>query len=130
MILSFLVHNGEPILDPRDEEKIRRFYLSMEGKRVWLTLDEHKPPRSLLQNNFYWQVLNIISAHSGDTPEELHAIFKSELLPRVYTKQNGEEYELKKSTRRLTSKEMSQYLDGVLRLAAERYELVISPEDL
>lgn len=127
MIISALVHNGSPIIE--DQTTLDNYYLSLEGKTIWITINERRPPRSGDQNRKYWKILEIICDHTGDTPEELHKQFKQELLPRVYTKENGKEIVLRKSTTRLTTKEFTQYLDKVIAMAAQHYGVIIEDID-
>lgn len=125
MIISALCHHGQPIIHPSDEAKLRDFYLAMEGKTVWLSIEDRKPPRSLGQNAFYWRLLTTIGNETGDTPEELHEHFKEELLPRFYMKLSDREVPIEKSTTRLTSAEFTKYLEKVIALAATHYNVII-----
>ena len=89
----------------------------------------HKRNRSLEQNNFYWKLLRIIAGDTGYTPEELHIEMKRRfLLPYLVSKEPEleeaallHEDALAKviSTTTLNTKEMSDYIGQVERLALE-----------
>ena len=128
MILSAPIKNGKADFYPNDAERLRQFLRSHEGKTLYFTVGERKPPRSLEANAYLWAVVyEFIADETGMTPEEVHAEMKDRFLPRFFTRENGEEKELEKSTTRLNSKEMSNYIEQVKAFAAS--ELSVSIPD-
>lgn len=75
--------------------------------------------RTDAQNKYYWVVLQIMAGSLGTTPNELHEYFKSEFLP-------AQEYFTLVRHKRLTSTteqtkdQMTEYIDKVIRFAAEQ----------
>lgn len=93
-----------------------------------LVISVEKPtrPRSNQQNRYYWGgVLETISADTGYTPEELHYIFKQMFLPRRFIMLGGKEYESERSTKGLTTKEMSRYMEKIIIYSASELSIAI-----
>ena len=108
--------NGEVL----EREKLLRWfniYLDRmpDGERV---MEFVESTRTNTQNAYYWVVLNIMASEFGTTPNELHEHFKAEFLP-------SQEYFTLISRRRLRStteqtiSQMAEYIDKVVRFAAE-----------
>lgn len=80
------------------------------------------------QNKFYWVCIGIIARAFGISPNTLHTHFKSEWLPT-------EEYLVlvkkrrKTSTSDMTKDEMTEYIDKVIRFAAEQGIVIPDPEE-
>lgn len=84
--------------------------------------------RTDAQNKFYWVCVRIIANTFGVSPNDLHEHFKSEWLPSqeyfVLTKRKQV-----RSTSEMTKDEMSEYLEKVIRLAAEQGIVIPDPEE-
>lgn len=103
-----------------EREKLLRWfnrYLDRmpDGERV---IEFVESTRTNTQNAYYWVVLNIMANEFGTTPNELHEYFKGEFLP-------SQEYFTLISRRRMRStteqtiSQMAEYIDKVVRFAAE-----------
>ena len=104
-----------------NSEQYMRHHLSkFEGKEVTLVLKPKTRVRSLPQNATMWWWLEILSNHTGHTPDELNRLFKGLHLPKKFISYKGKEYALATSTSDLTTAEMAEYME---RLAAEAAEL-------
>ena len=102
---------------------------SQNGKTIWLMVDDRRPPRTILQNNYLWVLYDYISNHTGSTSEEVHMEMR-QYLPRFYTKDDkGNEREIEKSTTRLTTTEFNKYIAEVKAWAAREYGLTL-PEPI
>ncbi len=101
--------------DPRRlAEVLRRF----NGKDVHVVIKEHRHPRSINQNNYYWGVvLEIISEHTGHTADEVHEIFKNKYLSEE-KEFAGDKVLVAKSTTALNTVEFNEYLEKVKQFAA------------
>jgi len=84
--------------------------------------------RTDMQNRFYWVCVNIISHQFGISSEQLHEHFKSEWLPRqeyfILTK-----HKQIRSTSDMNKDEMTEYIDKVIRFAAEQGIVIPDPEE-
>lgn len=78
---------------------------------------EFKKERSNFQNRYYWGVaIDLLSEHTGSTPEEVHSILKTRFLKSfklIDTKLGMVEIEYVRSTSNLTTKEFEEYLSQV-----------------
>jgi hypothetical protein len=108
------VLGGKLCLERKEEFGAR--VRSLEGKPVDLVLRQHRRSRSGQQNRYYWGVvLAIFGASVGYSAEELHEALKHKFLrdhpespiPRV------------RSTTDLNTKEFSEFVEKVRKLAAE-----------
>lgn len=105
--------------DPKDKYGHAQLGKKLQELPTWkngyiVEVKRNYPVRSNDQNRFYWAVLMIISTHTGIDKESLHEHYKMEYLSEVI---NGRRYS--KSTKDLDSKEMTLYLDRVVRDARE-----------
>lgn len=89
-----------------------------------------KKKRSNPQNNLYWKWLSLIAKDTGHTSEQLHEVFKLELLPREFITVAGIERETRKSTTKLTTAEFTEYLEQIAAFAARELGMYLPyPED-
>src|SRR3954465_3307041 len=75
------VHDGKLSLDK--SQQFKEYLHSLNGKRVELTVEKLKHPRSNNQNRYYWGVV----AHEfvqppGDDPEGIDGLLKQMFSPR------------------------------------------------
>jgi hypothetical protein len=75
------------------------------------------------QNKFLWEIYGYISKVSGDTTEDIHEACKQEFLGRHFVYLGGKELEVAKSTKKLSTKEFSEYLERVIQLATGFYNV-------
>lgn len=91
------------------------FYERNEGKNAVIEIQRKR--RTLTQNAYYWVYLTVISNETGNTPDDLHELFKSMFLPDVIVKIKGKkathDFKRKKSTTELTKFEFGEYLDRI-----------------
>ncbi len=108
--------------DPRRlAEVLRRF----NGKDVHVVIKEHRHPRSISQNSYYWGcVLEIISEHTGHTADEVHEIFKNKYLAEE-KEFAGEKVRVARSTAGLNTKEFTEYLEKIKDFSAQEFEIYV-----
>lgn len=88
-----------------------------ENTPLDITVSRHRKDRSGKQNRYYWGVvLELISEHTGHTPEELHEIFKRKFLPPKIIKYRDAEIRIPAST---TEADTLAFTDYVERVRAE-----------
>ncbi len=92
----------------------------LEGQRIELTIRKERNIRTMNQHRYYFGVvLKVFGDYCGYDPEELHEACKHEFL-RAYVTIGEKAYRSARSTTTLTTEEFSEYLDKVIRLAAEQ----------
>ena len=101
-----------------------RFISQLEGKRVEVRIKQERTIRSLQQNSYYWGVVvNLIADHCGYDPDECHEALKLKFLSPL----TKDEYGLVRigSTTKLSTEEFAEYLNRVVRWAAQYLQVFI-----
>jgi len=99
-------------------ERYLVYMAGLEGKRVELVLRKKRSKRSDGQNKYYFGVVvKILANHCGYEPEELHEALKIRFL----SDRREDDHGLMKvhSTAKLSTDEFTQYVNRVVRWAAE-----------
>lgn len=98
---------------------------------------EHRSSRSLAQNRLMWSWNRQIATHLEETmgeihsDEAIHAYLKQTFLPMQVAKIRGEVVRERKSTAKLNTKEMSEYMEKVDMWASRDLGLVLDhPDDV
>lgn len=95
-----------------------------------LTLKKKRDQRSLEQNAWYWGVaLKEIFKETGNEPEYMHEILKSEFLKAFYEFQ-GKVYTIVRSTADLNTKEFGEYMDKVQKWASLKGIYIPDPNEV
>ena len=91
-----------------------------------VTIQVHKTQRSTDQNNRYWMLLRKFSEETGHSVDELHEIFKHDILGSETMKNpiTGEEHMATKGTSNLSVDEFLQYMQRVEQTMAD-YGVVV-----
>jgi len=98
---------------------------------VWVVeITKYKKDRSQAQSRLMWLWLGIISNDTGNSPDELHEIFKLKFLGSETLSALGFKIERPKSTTKLTTQEFTDYLDKIEGLAISIGIRLPRPEDL
>lgn len=118
------VQNGRLKLDER--ESFARLVQSLEGKEIKISLKRYRRKNTDAQRGYYWAVvLEEFAEHVGENKNDLH-----ESLKRHFLSKHPEEHPgplvFVGSTADLDTLQFSEYLENVIRLAAE-YGCPISP---
>ena len=100
-----------------DREGFRRYVESLEGQPIVITLSVRQDRRSPAQNAYFHAVCKAISEHTGYEMEEVKAMVKRKFLQGADDKP--------RSTASLTTREMAELTDRVIRWAATEIGLVI-----
>lgn len=105
------------------------------GKPVELTVREKRNRRSDRQLRWYWgQVLELLSEHTGHSPDELHEYCKSRFIPKRLAICDGngvvvDERVVGGSTAKLSTSEMADYCEAIRKFAAEELGVFIPDPD-
>lgn len=103
-------------------ELFKKAFLQHEGKEVEVVVRLPKKGRSVEQNRYMWGVVyEIISQETGSEPEEVHEAMRMRFLLKQ-TKKWGP---VAKSTQKLTTAEMEEYLMKIRTLMSQEYGIFI-----
>lgn len=100
-----------------------------------VTVKRLRATRSLLQNAYYWGVVvQMLSEHTGYTPEEIHDFLKMKFIPKRLAVCDGngviaDEFVLGGSTREMNTLDFGEYMEAVRQWAAEALDVVIPDPD-
>jgi hypothetical protein len=95
--------------------------------------------RSLAQNRMYWKWLKLIADHvtyhdpnnNVCSDDDLHEWFKEKFLETKIIEIRGEIIKKRKSTTKLNTKEMTEYLEKIDQYCAQSMHLILPhPEDM
>lgn len=102
---------------------IQRFKV---GEDITVSLENKKSQRSLRQNAYWWGVCYpVIAETTGHTVEEIHEIMKQMFLPKKFLAIKGIEFEIPKSSKKLTISEGVEYTDKIRNFSAQELEAPI-----
>ena len=97
-----------------------------DGEKLTLTLENTRSQRSLAQNNYWWGICyKIIAETTGHTTEEIHEIMKTMFLPKKFITLKGIEFEIPKSTTKLSKGEGVEYTDKIILFANQELNIHI-----
>jgi hypothetical protein len=107
--------NGKPDITKWNRRNLDNLMKSLEGKDVWICIEKQTKQRSNPQNKYLWGVVyKTVCDHTGDDAESFHHWAKSEFLSTP-----GEAVPKVKSTKKLNTKEFMEYVEKIIRWAAE-----------
>ena len=119
MFLPIRLKQGKP-----DYEMLTEYLSKKKDGIYYVRVELSRKPRSLNQNNYYWGVvLPIIADYTGNTPDELHNIFKRMFLPPKTIMYRNKAIKMPSSTTELSTVGFAEYID---RITAEAGELGVS----
>lgn len=103
------------------------------AKPFIVTVEPHKKRRSLSQNALMWkwitEIVNAVSEYTGHDADELHHFFKSKYLPPRVVEVGGETVPYYTTTK-LTTAEMSEYMDKIYAFATQELGIILPlPEE-
>ena len=96
-----------------------------------VTVKRLRATRSQQQNRYWWGVcVELVSEHTGYTPEDIHEIAKQMFIPKrlAVADGNGEiqgEFVVGGSTRQMNTEEFGEFIERFKQWAAETLDVVI-----
>ena len=96
-----------------------------------LLVKRQRATRSQQANRYYWGVVvQMLSEHTGYTPEEVHDLLKMRFIPKRLAVCNGngviqDEFVLGGSTREMDTEEFGAYVEEICQWAATDLDLII-----
>lgn len=126
MARPFTIHNEESRKQAID------LVAALDITKPWhLTVEPRKRRRSIDQNSLYHKWVSIVAEETGNTHDDVHEWAKSEFLPPSFAMINGVAREYRPSTTKLTTAEMSAYMDKFNAWASSELGLILPhPEDM
>lgn len=97
---------------------------ALNGKKIELILRKRRSQRSIQQNSYYWGVvIEILSGHFGYESEEMHEALKIHFLK--FRSDKAPDLVSVKSTTRLSTDEFNEYVNRIVRWAAQEHGVFI-----
>lgn len=134
VVASAVVQRGRLVIRNR-----RAFDASVaelrDGWDVELTVKRLRATRSLEQNAYYWGVVvQLLSEHTGYTPDEIHELLKAKFIPKRLAVCDGngviqDEIVLGGTTRSMNKLEFGEYVEAIREWSAESLDVVIPDPD-
>lgn len=108
----FRVTDGKTVKAWRLE--VRDYLNSLPNGNYFITIEEAKDNRSILQNRLYWKWLEIIGDDLGYMPKELHEEFL-ELYAPVFTVRglDGKPKQKPIRTSKMSVEQMAKYMEAI-----------------
>lgn len=100
-----------------------------------VTVKRLRATRAIRANRYWWGCcVQLVSEHTGYTPEEIHEIAKQMFLPKTLALSDGNgevkgEFVVGGSTRKLNTKEFSEFVERFKQWAAAELDIVIPDAD-
>lgn len=120
------------VLIIREQSRWRGWLARHHNREVTVSLEPEYRARSTQSNRYLWAVVyGALAEWSGHEPEEIHEAMKAKFLSRrVLTMPDGSTVEVVGSTAVLDSKAFGEYVDQVIRYAAECGVYVPAPGEI
>ncbi len=122
-------------LEVRNRRRFSQSLRRMRDGEVLITVERIKAARSQPQNRYYWGVVvELLSEHTGYTPDEIHDVLKAKFIPKklALADGNGEvkgEFVIGGTTTKLDKVAFGEYVESIRRWAAEDLHVVIPDPD-
>lgn len=97
-------------LVPDNQKAWLDYLLSVDKKKLVVTIERETGVRSISQHRYYWACLEVIANHTGNHSNELHELFKRLFLPPKFIKVLGKEIKIPSSTTNLNKSEFTEYM--------------------
>lgn len=105
--------------------------LSFDNKRYTAEIKRKYDRRTIDQNSLYWLWLTCIEKETGQPKEDLHEFFKMQFLGVKEVSVFNLTFFVPKSTTKLDTKIMSEYLDNIQVFAGTELDITLpDPSDL
>lgn len=122
-------------LEIRNRKHFAAALKRMRDGEVLVTVSRKRATRSTQANRYYWGVVvELLSEHTGYTPDEVHELLKSRFIPKklAVVDGNGEvkgEFVIGGTTTSMNKLEFGEFCESIRRWAAEELGVVIPDPD-
>lgn len=120
------------LANPKAKQDSINYILTLpDDGKFEVVIKEYKKKRSLAQNRLYWMWIPYLAKHFGYTDDEMHDELKYAFIgENVYTNRKGVQRTKPKSTTKLKTKEMAEYLTKIEVLAVSNDVILPMPFDV
>ena len=120
------------LANPKAKQDRINYILTLpDDGKFEVVIKEYKKKRSLAQNRLYWMWIPYLAKHFGYTDDEMHDELKYAFIgENVYTNRKGVQRTKPKSTTKLKTKEMAEYLTKIEVLAVSNDVILPMPFDV
>ena len=117
------IKQGKPIL--YDTDNFNKYLFGLEGKEVEVVVRLPRKDRSNQENRYYFGVVvNLISEHTGYTPDETHEFLKLKFLSKIIV-MAGKDERIPRSSTELSTLEWERWMTEIREWAAQELGLDI-----
>ena len=119
--------------EPSDFEVASGMVMALDHTKKWrVTIAPYIKNRTTDQNNLLWKWYTEIANHTGHTAEEIHEYCKASFLAPKFIRIGTEKFAVEyRTTTKLTTAEMSDYIERVYAWAAVELEVRLPlPEEM
>lgn len=108
------------------------FISGLDMKTVWqVTIAPYRKNRSLNQNALYHRWIGLIAHETGNGHDDTHEAMKAMFLPPKFLTVGERTVEIRRSTTKLNTKEMHEFMTQVEAWSASELGIVLPrPEDM
>ena len=125
---TFII-GGDPTTYPPNKGTVKECLIGLDLSKRWkITVEPFVKRRSNSQNGLYRIWIDQIAKETGHDNDELHEMFKEKFCPTKTVIIGGESTEIR-STKYLTTSEMSQFMERVLAWAATTLHMTLPPPE-
>lgn len=118
--------NEHGVIEGLAKKKLASQLHHFAGKPIELIIRRKKKYRSIQQNRFLWLSYNLISDHTGFTPNECHEIFKGLFLKaEKVNDKTGTLFQYTRSTTELSTTEFMEYIESIVKFCAEEFQITM-----
>lgn len=111
--MIFYATSRDMKLVPDNQKAWLDYLLSVDKKKLVVSIEQEKWVRTTSQNSFYWAYLRIIANETGETEDDLHSLFKRKFLPPEFVTILGVEIKRPASTTKLDKIAFGEYMDKI-----------------
>jgi hypothetical protein len=100
-------------------ENAAKEIFSEKNKPINVYIAQMTETRTLTQNRYYWSLMQMIADETGDDRNQVHKFMKARFLPSETVELGGFKQDTEATTRELTTKGMTEYIDNIILFAEE-----------
>lgn len=122
-------------LEIRNRKKFTEAVKRMRDGEVLITVTRKHATRSVQANRYYWGVVvELLSEHTGYTPEEIHEVLKAKFIPKRLSVSDGNgeikgEFVIGGTTTSMNKLEFGEFITNIRQWAAEELDVIIPDPD-
>ena len=123
--LGFFKVDERKTLIWKNKKQIENYISELPTGKYMIQISEYTESRSINQNKYYWKLVEIIASNIGYEVDEMHDVFKYKFLKKTFQDSNGNLVNGVGSTRKLNSKEFTNYIDKIKKYVLTELEIIL-----